>query len=76
MLLNRENQTADNLNFLYDTIYFQSPGDSGEAVEDEEDENFDDMTEDMDDLHEIQANDDIGEPLPDDDDHFPDDDLQ
>jgi hypothetical protein len=44
-----------------------------EEWNDEDDEDFDDRTEDMDDLHEIQAGDDWGEPDPDDDDHLPED---
>jgi hypothetical protein len=43
--------------------------------DDQEDEDFDDILEDKEDLHEIQADDDMGEPDPDDDDHLPDDDL-
>ena len=43
---------------------------------DEEDEDFDDETENTNDLHEIQVDDDLGEPDPEDDDHLPDDDLQ
>lgn len=43
---------------------------------DEEDEDFDDVLDDKDDLHEIQVNDDRGEPDPEDDDHLPDDDWQ
>lgn len=42
--------------------------------DDEDDEDFDDRAEDLDDLHEIQVDDDLGEPDPDDDDHFPEDD--
>ena len=42
-----------------------------EDDEDFEDEDFDDRLQDMDDLHEIQADDYIGEPDPEDDDHFP-----
>lgn len=43
---------------------------------DEEDEDFDDILDDKEDLHEIQVDDDMGEPDPEDDDHLPDDDLQ
>jgi hypothetical protein len=44
--------------------------------DDQEDEDFDDILEDKEDLHEIQVDDDRGEPDPEDDDHLPDDDLQ
>jgi len=40
--------------------------------EDEDDEDLDDQLQDLDDLHEIQVDDDMGEPDPEDDDHFPD----
>lgn len=57
-----------------------NPPDEGNALEgswdDEEDEDFDDQTEAIDDLNEIRAGDDLGEPDPEDDDHLPDDDLQ
>lgn len=43
---------------------------------DEEDEDFDDILEDKDDLHEVQVGDDTDEPDPEDDDHLPDDDWQ
>ncbi|MFA6087673.1 hypothetical protein [Mucilaginibacter sp.] len=38
---------------------------------DEEDEDFDDQTESRNDLHEIQVDDDLGEPDPEEDDHMP-----
>ncbi|OOQ56997.1 hypothetical protein [Mucilaginibacter pedocola] len=66
--------------FLYDTIFFQAPGEDDEIFEgdwdDEEDEDFDDKLNDIDDLHEIRVGDDVREPDPEDDDHLPDDDLQ
>jgi hypothetical protein len=75
-----ESQTSATPNFMYDTIYFQSPDERDELIEgdnnDEEDEDFDDRAADLDDLHEIQVDDDLGEPHPDDEDHLPDDDLQ
>jgi hypothetical protein len=43
-----------------------------EDWEDEDDEDLDDQLQDLDDLHEIQVDDDLGEPDPEDDDHFPD----
>jgi hypothetical protein len=80
-----ESQTANHTaSFMYDTIYFQGPGEDFDDIEseledDEEDEDFDDRAADLDDLHEIQVDDDINEPDadpdPDDDDHLPDDDL-
>jgi hypothetical protein len=42
---------------------------------DEEDEDFDDQTESVSDLHEIQVDDDLGEPDSEDDDHMPNGDL-
>ena len=45
-----------------------------EDDEDLEDENFEDRVEDLDDLHEIQVDDDLGEPYPEDDDHLPEED--
>jgi hypothetical protein len=54
------------------------PEDGEEPVEDdwedEDDEDFDDQAQDLDDLHEIQVDDDLGEPDPEDDDHFPEED--
>ena len=47
-----------------------------EEDEDFEDEDFDDRLQDLDDLHEIQVDDDIGEPDPEDDDHFPEEDEE
>src|ERR1700748_1112632 len=44
----------------------------GDDWEDEDDEDLDDQLQDIDDLHEIQVDDDLGEPDPEDDDHFPD----
>jgi hypothetical protein len=44
--------------------------------DDQEDEDFDDILDDKEDLHEIQVDDDMAEPDPEDDDHLPDDDLQ
>lgn len=43
--------------------------------DDQEDEDFDDILEDKEDLHEIQVDGSIGEPDPEDDDHLPDDDI-
>jgi hypothetical protein len=43
---------------------------------DEEDEDFDDQTESRNDLHEIQVDDDLGEPDAEEDDHLPDEELQ
>ena len=42
--------------------------------DDEDDEDFDDRIADLDDLHEIQVDDDLGEPYPEDDDHLPEED--
>ncbi len=54
------------------------PEDDNEPVEgdwdDEDDEDFDDRAQDLDDLHEIQVDEDLDEPDPDDDDHFPEED--
>jgi hypothetical protein len=45
-----------------------------EDDEDFEDEDFEDRAQDLDDLHEIQMDDDLAEPDPNDDDHFPEED--
>jgi hypothetical protein len=84
-----ESQSAAHSNFMYDTIYFQAPDEyddiESDLENDEEDEDFDDRAEDIDDLHEIQADDDLNEPDSDkyditrpdpEDDHLPDEDLQ
>ncbi|MGY4539059.1 hypothetical protein ACVW0P_003485 [Mucilaginibacter sp. UYNi724] len=64
----------DNNEDLADDLNLK-PTDEGNPVEgdwdDEEDEDFDDQTESLNDLHEIQVDDDIGEPDPEDDDHMP-----
>jgi hypothetical protein len=76
--------------FMYDTIYFQAPGEDENFTEgdwnDEEDEDFDDKAEDLDDLNAIKSGDDLNEPdgesvyditNPDpDDDHLPEEELQ
>jgi hypothetical protein len=71
-----EKGTGNSLTF--DEILMYGGGD--EPLEgdwdDQEDEDFDDILEDKEDLHEIQVDDDRGEPDPEDDDHLPDDDLQ
>jgi hypothetical protein len=80
-----ESQTANHTTFMYDTIYFQQPGDEADDVEsddNEEDEDFDDRNADLDDLHAVQVDDDLDEPDPNgqyditnpdpDDDHLPD----
>ena len=60
------------------TITMLSPGDDDDANDEDgdwsdiEDEDFEDMAEDRDDLHEIELNNDIFDA--DDDDHLPDDD--
>lgn len=74
-------QEANHSVFMYDTLFLQAPDEDDEpAVEgdwaDEDDEDFDDQVEDRNDLNEIRAADDIGEPDPEDADHLPDDDLQ
>ena len=42
--------------------------------DDEDDEDFDDRVADLEDLHQIELEEELGEPDPDDDDHLPDDD--
>ncbi|MDB5062234.1 MAG: hypothetical protein JWP67_2077 [Mucilaginibacter sp.] len=70
---------ADHSVFMYDTLFLQGPGDEDESLEgdwnDEEDEDFDDKTEFINDMHEIQVDDDLVEPDPEDDDHMPNGDL-
>ncbi|MGF7081727.1 hypothetical protein [Mucilaginibacter sp. UYCu711] len=84
-----ESQSTNHTVFMYDTIYFQQPGENDFTEgdwEDEEDEDFDDQADDLDDQHAIQASDDTDEPdaegeyditNPDpDDDHLPEEELQ
>jgi hypothetical protein len=70
-----EKGTGNQLTF--DEILMYGGGD--EPLEgdwdDQEDEDFDDILEDKEDLHEIRVDDDKGEPDPEDDDHLPDDDF-
>ncbi|MDB5287424.1 MAG: hypothetical protein JWR05_2373 [Mucilaginibacter sp.] len=70
---------AEHSVFKYDTLFLQGPGEEDEPVEgdwnDEEDEDFDDKTEFINDMHEIQVDDDLGEPDSEDDDHMPNGDL-
>jgi len=60
-------------------ITLQSPGDDDDPADGEgdwsdiDDEDFEDMAEDRDDLHEIELDDNILDPA--DDDHLPDDDF-
>jgi len=73
----KSDELADDLNV---TSSVDPDGDDDLPVEgdwdDEEDEDFDDETESRNDLHEIQVDDDLGEPDPEDDDHLPDEELQ
>ncbi|MBC7401059.1 MAG: hypothetical protein H7289_14060 [Mucilaginibacter sp.] len=84
-----ESQSANHTTFMYDTIYFQQPGENDFTEgdwDDEEDEDFDDQADDVDDLNAIKASDDVDEPdaegeyditNPDpDDDHLPEEELQ
>jgi hypothetical protein len=60
-----ESQSANHTTFMYDTIYFQQPGENDFTDgdwDDEEDEDFDDQAEDIDDLNAIKVDDDIDEP--------------
>ncbi|CAN5360040.1 hypothetical protein BH09BAC6_BH09BAC6_26220 [soil metagenome] len=79
MQLTEIENTNQEVPALADSNRPSPPGDE-DPVEgdwnDEDDEDFDDRAEDLDDLHEIQVGDDIGEPDPEDADHLPDDDLQ
>lgn len=72
-------QDTDHSVFKYDTLFLQGPGEE-EPVEgdwgDEEDEDFDDQTESVSDLHEIQVDDDLSKPDRDEDDHMPDGEMQ
>ena len=49
---------------------------SDESLADDDDEDFEDMAEDRNDLNEIRVGDDLREPDPEDDDHLPDEELQ
>ena len=72
-------QNTDHSVFKYDTLFLQGPGEEDEPVEgdwnDEEDEYFDDKTEFINDIHEIQVDDDLVEPDAEDDDHMPNGDM-
>ena len=76
-----KNENANDERFAYDTITMLMPGDDDDDEDEDgdwsdiDDEDFEDMAEDMNDLHEIQVDDDLGEPDPEDDDHLPDDDF-
>ena len=75
-----DTQVKDSSAYLFNIS--ATPDEDDEIVEgdwdDEEDEDFDDQMENLNDLNEIRAGDDLDEPDidPDDDDHLPDDDLQ
>jgi hypothetical protein len=72
-------QSEKNVNYplSFDEILMHGGGDDPLEGDwnDEEDEDFDDILDDKDDLHEIQVDDDNDEPDPEDDDHLPDDDF-
>ena len=75
LLINLENENIHTGTLPFNTSW--NPDEEGPVEgdwDDEDDEDFDDQAADLDDLHEIQVDDDIGEPDPEDDDHFPDDD--
>jgi len=78
MLFNHDNITnSDDEVLVLSAATSWNPDEEGPVEgdwDDEDDEDFDDQAADLDDLHEIQVDDDIGEPDPEDDDHFPDDD--
>ncbi|HTE01248.1 MAG TPA: hypothetical protein VK668_18305 [Mucilaginibacter sp.] len=76
---NLESETVNDEVLVFNTINSWNPDEEGPVEgdwDDEDDEDFDDLTADLDDLHEIQVDDDLGEPDPEDDDHFPDDDEE
>ncbi|MDB5156860.1 MAG: hypothetical protein JWR50_1567 [Mucilaginibacter sp.] len=68
------NDRTESSNFMYDTIYFQAPGEkdfsegnrTDEDDEDFDDEEFEDEAEDIDDLNAIRVGDDTNEPGADD----------
>jgi len=74
----KENENSLLSKETFNTITLLSHGSGDDEIEedwdDEDDEDFDDRAEDENDLHEIQIDNDIFDP--DDDDHFPDDDLE
>ena len=73
-----ENENINDEALAFNTSWDPEEGSNSdwedEDDEDFEDEDFEDRAEDLDDLHEIQVDDDLGEPDPEDDDHFPEDD--
>ncbi len=75
LLTNLEIESIDNEALPFNASW--NPDEEGPVEgdwDDEDDEDFDDQAADLDDLHEIQVDDDLGEPDPEDDDHFPEDD--
>jgi hypothetical protein len=58
------------------SLYNYTPAGDDDLIDDDDDDQFEDAMNDENDLHEIQAADDIGEPDPEDDDHLPDEELQ
>ena len=74
-----QNPDQDNSEDFADDLNL-APPDNGKPVEgdwnDEEDEDFEDRMEFDEDLREIRADDDLGEPDPEDDDHLPEEELQ
>jgi hypothetical protein len=78
MLFNNNNITNfDDEVLVLSTATSWNPDDDAPVEgdwDDEDDEDFDDRIADLDDLHEIQVDEDMGEPAIDDDDHFPEED--
>jgi hypothetical protein len=72
-----ENENINDEALAFNTSWDTEKGDDDwedEDDEDLEDEDFEDRAQDLDDLHEIQVDDDLDEPDPEDDDHFPEED--
>ena len=79
MQIANQNPDQDNNQALADDINLTPPAEGNPVEgdrEDEEDEDFEDQMEFEEDLREIRADDDLGEPDPEDDDHLPEEELQ
>ena len=57
----------------YNNIMMLAPGGDDDEFESDWEDEDDDLDDELDDLHEIQVDDDLNEPDPEDDDHLPDD---
>jgi hypothetical protein len=61
---------------IMNALVNRMPDNDEDNMADDDDENFDDLAEDENDLREIRVGDDLGEPDPEDDDHLTEEELQ